>query len=86
MILTLLGWAAGARWRLYLVGGLILAGIAALAVWRASIARTAVERERAAAQAASLANALKRAATDDEIRRLDPADRRDRLREWASPE
>lgn len=87
MILGVLTWATGgARWRLYAAGAVVAMTILGAMVWswRASIRRDEGARLRAISTAQALARAMERAVNDDEIRRLPPAARRSRLRQWAS--
>jgi len=82
LLLSLLGWLTGSRVG-RIVGIVVLAIAGGLLAWR--IARSSGERAaELAQQQASLENLQSRVETDDEIRRLDPVQRRARLREWAT--
>lgn len=65
------------------LAGVVLAIAAVAALWLVSVGR---QRERAAAAARSLDVLRKRIATDDDLARLSPAERRRRLsRDWGVP-
>ena len=85
MITTVLAWLAGSRWTLWaglaVTGALIL--FATFRVWRAGIRADQLGQMQARANVEMLARLAKRMSTDEEIRRMAPADRRDRLRAWS---
>lgn len=87
-MIPLIAWAAGGgRWRLYVAGAVVAVAILGglLLSWRAAIRRDERARVRAVQTAEALARAMERASTDDAIRRLPAADRRERLRAWSAP-
>lgn len=72
-----LSWLIGSKIGRYVAMGLVVAGI--LGVVGYSLFRRGVDRERARQIAASLESLRSRIATDDEIQRMSPAERRRRL-------
>ena len=80
-----LSWLIGSKIGRYVAMSLVVAGI--LGVVGYSLFRRGVDRERARQIAASLENLRSRIATDDEIQRMSPAERRRRLADaWGLPD
>lgn len=80
-MLRMLTWATGGmKWRAYVVALLVVA----LALYKviAAIRKTERDRVHALNQAQTLATVAERIAGNDEIRRLSPDARRERLRKW----
>lgn len=76
-----LGWLTGSTVGRY-VGIALLAAAGIAIAWRMAVASGERKAELALQQRA-LDNLRDRIATDDQIARLDPAARRDRLRAWS---
>ena len=81
-MIGVLSWLMGSRLGqgIAIVALAIVAGTIAWRLARASGERAAELRQ----QQESLSNLRARVETDDEVRRLDPVARRERLREWAT--
>jgi len=79
--LRIAGWLSGSTVGRYVLAGLVTTAIVLFALARAFTAGKTAERNRQAAK--SLKTLRSRMRSDDEISRLSPAARRDRLREWA---
>lgn len=78
--MSVIAWLLGSRVGRYIaIAGITLAAIAAML---ATASRNGANSERAKQTAKSLAYALQRIKTDDQIDKMSRSDRRERLREW----
>jgi hypothetical protein len=80
-VLAALGWLTGSK--IGRIAGIALLAAAGIALaWRMAAA-SGERRAELALQQRALDNLRDRIATDDQIARLDPAARRERLRRWS---
>ncbi|GGE36437.1 hypothetical protein GCM10007276_12430 [Agaricicola taiwanensis] len=79
---AIIAWLTGSTVGRYVASGLLIAAVVAVAVWRIFAAGKNAEAAKQIQQ--SLENLRTRVKTDDEISRLSPDQRRERLRGWVS--
>jgi hypothetical protein len=84
ILLKALGWLTGSKLGRYAAIALIVGAAIAYALYSAR--RSGIKAEQAKQLAKSLNNLRTRIKTDEDISRLEPDARRQRLREWARGE